>query len=59
MRGRMISNNRHKQTLVRGPTPQNSTAHGVVRVPYPSYGPSTSTQSQYMEFIPTPGLPKQ
>jgi len=54
MRGPQISNGRHKQTLVRGPTPQNPTAPGVIRVSYPSYGPSASTQPQYMEFIPTP-----
>ncbi|KEH17801.1 hypothetical protein MTR_8g006515 [Medicago truncatula] len=31
----------------------------VVRVPNPNYGTSTSTQPQYMEFIPTPGFPKK
>ncbi|KEH20490.1 hypothetical protein MTR_8g079130 [Medicago truncatula] len=31
----------------------------VVRVPNPNYGSSASTQLQYMEFIPTPGFPKE
>jgi len=53
MRGQVISNNMHKQTSLRGPAP------GVIRVPNPHYRPSTSTQPQYMEFIPTPGFPKQ
>ena len=46
----------HKQTQVRGSALQNPTAPKVIRVPYPSYGSSASTQSQYMEFIPTPGF---
>ncbi|RHN70205.1 hypothetical protein MtrunA17_Chr3g0133031 [Medicago truncatula] len=58
MRGSVISNDMHKQTPLRGHTPQNSTAPGVIRVPNPNYGSSTSTQPQYMEFIPTPGFPK-
>jgi len=44
---------------LRGPTPQNQTAPRVIRVSNPNYGSSTSTQPQYMEFIPTPGFPKQ
>ena len=48
----------HKQTPLRGPTPQNPTAPGVIRVPNPNYGSSASTQPQYMEFIPTPRFPK-
>ena len=60
MRGPVISNDMHKQTPPRGPTPQNPTAPapGVIRVANPNYGPSASTQPQYMEFIPTPGFPK-
>jgi len=58
-RGPVISNDSHKQTPLRGPAPQNPTAHGVIRVPNPYYRPFTSTQPQYMEFIPTPGFPKQ
>jgi len=58
MRGLVISNDMHKQTPLRGPTPQNSTAPGVIRVANPNYGSSASTQPQYMEFIPTPGFPK-
>ena len=54
--GPLISNYMHKQTQVRGSALQNPTAPKVIRVPYPSYGPSASTQSQYMEFIPTPGF---
>jgi len=55
----VILNDKHKQTLVRGPALQISTAPGVIIVPYPSYGSSASTQPQYMEFIPTLGFPKQ
>jgi len=32
----VISNNRHKQTPMRGPAPQNPTALGVIRVSYPN-----------------------
>ena len=56
MRGPVISNDRHKQTLLRGSAPQNPTAPGVIRVSNPYYRPSTSTQPQYMDFIPTPGF---
>jgi len=55
----VILNDRHKQTPLRGPAPQNPTAPGVIRVPNPNYGSSASTQPQYMEFIPTPRFPKQ
>jgi len=30
--------------------PQNPTAPGVIRVSYPSYEPSASTQPQYMDL---------
>jgi len=43
-RGPVISNDRHKQTPMRGRAPQNPTAFGVIRVPYPNYGSSASTQ---------------
>jgi hypothetical protein len=43
MRGPVISNDRHKQTPLRGPAPQNPTAPGVIRVPNPNYGSSAST----------------
>jgi len=59
MREPVISNDRHKQTPLRGPAPQNPTATGVIRVSNPYYGSSTSTKPQYMEFIPTPEFPKQ
>jgi len=55
----IISNERPKKTLVRGPAPTHPTAPGVIRVLYPNYGPSGSTQSKFMEFIPTPGFPKK
>ena len=58
MRGPVISNDRHKQTPMGDPAPQNPTALEVIRVPYPNYGSSASTQPQYMEFIPTRGFPK-
>jgi len=57
--GPVISNDRHKQTPMRGPAPQNPTALEVIRVSYPNYGSSASSQPQYMEFIPTPRFPKQ
>ena len=59
IRGPGISNERAKQTLVRGPAPSHPTATGVVLVPYPNYGPSGSSQPKFMEFIPTPGFPKK
>jgi len=40
----VISNDRHKQTQVRGLALQNPTAPRVIRVPYPSYWPAASTQ---------------
>jgi len=43
MRGLVISNDMHKQTPLRGPTPQNPTAPGVIRVANPNYGSSAST----------------
>jgi len=59
IKGPVISNDRHKQTPLRCPAPQNPTAPAVIRVSNPNYGSSTSTQPQYMEFILTPGFPKQ
>ena len=35
IRGAVFSNDRHKQTPLRGPAPQNPTAPGVIRVPNP------------------------
>jgi hypothetical protein len=55
----VISTERSKQTSVRGPAPAHPTALGLIRVPYPGYGPSGSTHPQFMEFIPTPGFPKK
>ena len=55
----IISNERPKQTPVRGPAPTHPTAPGVIRVPYPNYGPSGSTHSKFMEFIPTPEFSKK
>jgi len=54
MRWPIFSTETSKQTPVRGPAPPHPTALGVIRAPYPSYGPSGSTQPQFMEFIPTP-----
>jgi len=59
MRGPIISTERSKQTPVMGPAPQNPIAPEVIRVSYPSYGQSISTQPQFMEFIPTPWFPKR
>jgi len=44
---------------VRGSAPAHPTVPDVIRVPYPSYGPSGSTQSKFMEFIPTPRFSKK
>jgi len=55
----IILNERPKQTSVRGPAPTHPTALGVIRVSYPNYSPSSSTQSKFMEFIPTPRFPKK
>jgi len=55
----IISNEGPKQTPVRGHAPTHPTALGVIRVPYPNYGPSGSTQSKFMEFIQNPGFPKK
>jgi len=59
IRGPIISNERPKQTPVRGPAPSDPTALGVIRVPYLNYGPSGSSQSKFMEFIPIPDFPKK
>jgi len=59
MRGPVISTERPKQTPVRGPAPQNPTTPGVIRVSYPSYGKSGSTQPQFRKFIPTLRFPKK
>jgi len=56
IRGPIISNERPKQTPVRGPVPAHPTTHGIIRVPYPSYGLSGSTQPKFMEFIPIPNF---
>nr|ABD28298.1 hypothetical protein MtrDRAFT_AC147774g9v1 [Medicago truncatula] len=58
IRGPIISNERPKQTPMRV-LHQHPTAPGVIRVPYPNYGPSSSTQPKFMEFIPTLGFPKK
>ena len=47
MRGPVISNDKHKQTPLRGPAPQNSTAPGVIRVPNPYYGYTTPIHGVY------------
>ena len=59
IRGPIISNERPKKTPVRDPAPTHPTAPAVVRVPYPNYGLSGSTQPKFMEFIPTLGFPKK
>jgi len=59
MRGLVISTERPKQTPIMGLAPQNPTAPGVIRVSYPSYGQSGSTQPQFMEFNPTLEFPKK
>ena len=49
-----------KNTPMRGPAPAHPTPAGIIRVPYPTYGPSGSTQpTKFMEFIPTTGFPKK
>ena len=53
LRGLVISTKRSRQTPVWGPAPPHPTAPGVIRVPYPSYGPSDYAQPQFMEFVPT------
>jgi len=57
--GPIISNERSKQTPIRGPASAHLTALGVIRAPYSSYGPSCSTQPKFMEFISTPGFLKK
>jgi len=59
MRGPVLSIERSKQTPVRGSAPAHPTTHGLIRVPYPGYGPSSSTQPQFMEFISTPTFSKK
>ncbi|XP_039689009.1 uncharacterized protein [Medicago truncatula] len=59
LRGPVPSANRPKNTPMRGPAPAHPTPAGMIRVPYPTYGPPGSTQPQFMEFIPTPGFPKK
>jgi len=60
LRGPVLSADRPKQTPMRGPAPAHPTPAGIIRVPYPTYGPSGSTQpTKFMEFIPTPGFPKK
>jgi len=55
----VISNERSKQTPARGPAPAHITTPRLTRVPYIGYGSSVSTQTQFMEFIPTLGFPKK
>jgi hypothetical protein len=59
IRGPIISNERPKQTPMRSPASTHPTAPSVIRVPYPSYGPSGSTQPKFMEFISTPKFLKK
>jgi len=45
---------------MRDPAPAHPTPADIIRVPYPTYGPPSSTQpTRFMEFIPTPGFPKK
>jgi len=53
MRRPVNSTDRSKQTLVRGPTSRHPIAPVVIKVPYPSYGTSSSIEPQFMEFIST------
>jgi len=44
MREPVISTEKSTQTPVRGPAPPHPTTPGVIRMPYPSYGPPGATQ---------------
>jgi hypothetical protein len=44
MRGPIISTKKSTQTPVRGSAPPHPAAPGVIRMTYPSYGSSGSTQ---------------
>jgi len=44
MRGPVISTEKSTQTPLRGPAPPHTTAPEVIRMTYPSYGSSGSTQ---------------
>jgi len=59
IRGPITSNERPKQTRMRGPAPTHPTAPGVIRVSYPGYSPSGLTQPKFMKFISTPGFSKK
>jgi len=60
LRGPVLSTDRPKRTPMRGPAPAHPTPAGIIRVQYPTYGPSGSTQpTKFMEFIPTPGFSKK
>jgi len=60
LRGPILLADRPKQTPMRGPTLAHPTPAGIIRAPYPTYGPPGSTQPiKFMEFIPTPGFPKK
>jgi len=59
IRGPIILNERPKQTPMRGTAPAHPTAPDIIRVPYPSYGPSCLTQPKVMKFIPTPRFLKK
>jgi len=44
IRGPVISTEKSTQTPVKGTTPPHPTAPEVIRMSYPSYGPSDSTK---------------
>ncbi|AES61188.2 hypothetical protein MTR_1g079860 [Medicago truncatula] len=54
LRRPIFSDDRPKQTPMRGPAPGHPTPPGIIRVPYPTYGPPGSNQPQFMEFIQPP-----
>jgi hypothetical protein len=43
LRGPALSADRLKQTPMRDPAPAHPTSVGIIRVPYPTYGPPGST----------------
>jgi len=58
-RGPIISNERPKQIPMRGFAQAHPITPSVIRVPYPSYGPSSLTRPKFMELIPTPIFTKK
>jgi len=57
LREPVLSTDMPKQTPMRGPALARPTPAGIIRVPYPTYGPPGSTQpNKFMEFVPTPGF---